>query len=287
MAAGTLYICGTPIGNLEDVTLRVLRILAEVDLVAAEDTRHTRKLLSHYGIKTPLTSFHAHNWRKKAGELLARLRQGASIALVSDAGMPGISDPGAELVALALDEGMAVIPVPGPSAVLTALVVSGLPAGRFVFEGFLPRKDRKRALEGLRDEPRTVVLFESPQRLLATLDDILAVLGDRKLAVARELTKRYEEVFRGTVSAARAHFAAYPPRGEITLVLAGAAAAEAEEVPRPGRAALAAEVAELQERGRSRPEALREVARRYGLRRRELYALLLEAARQQKNGEDS
>jgi 16S rRNA (cytidine1402-2'-O)-methyltransferase len=273
---GTLYLCGTPIGNLEDVTLRVLRLLAEVDLVAAEDTRQTRKLLSHYGIRTPLTSFHAYNRKKKAEEILARLRRGASVALVSDAGTPGISDPGADLVALAVREGIRVVPVPGPSAVLAALVVSGFRTDRFVFEGFLPRKGRKRVLEALRDERRTVVLFESPRRLVATLEDILDVLGDREVAVARELTKQHEEIFRGTVTAARARFAAQPPRGEITLVLAGAAHKEFA-TRNPDRETLAAEVAELQARGRTRPEALREVARRYGVRRRELYGLLLNA----------
>lgn len=278
MAAGTLYLCGTPIGNLEDVTLRVLRLLAEVDLVAAEDTRHTRKLLSHYGIRTPLTSFHAHNRKRKAEELLARLREGDSVALVSDAGMPGISDPGADLVALAVREGIPVVPVPGPSAVLAALVASGLRTDRFVFEGFLPRRGRKRALEALRAEQRTVVLFESPQRLTATLDDILEVLGDRRVAVARELTKHFEEVYRGTVSTARVHFETRPPKGEITLVLEGAAGGEAETADAADPETLAAEVAALQERGWSRPEALREVARRYGMRRRDVYRRLLEVA---------
>lgn len=272
MAAGTLYVCGTPIGNLEDVSLRVLRVLAEVELVAAEDTRHTRKLLSHYGIRTPLTSFHAHNRKRKADEILQRLRNGGAVALVSDAGMPGISDPGADLVTRALQEEIPVVPVPGPSAVLAALVVSGLRTDRFCFEGFLPRKGRRRALEALRGERRTTVLFESPQRLTATLGDILAVLGDRKLAVARELTKQYEEVFRGTVNEALAHFTAHPPRGEITLVVEGAG----EKEPRPAdRGNVAAEVAELQARGLTRAEALREAARRRGLSRRQLYQRLL------------
>ncbi|MBE0465621.1 MAG: 16S rRNA (cytidine(1402)-2'-O)-methyltransferase [Candidatus Desulforudis sp.] len=273
MGTGTLYLCGTPIGNLEDISLRVLRLLAEVDLVVAEDTRHTRKLLSHYGIRTSLTSFHAYSRGEKAGGILARLKQGASVALVSDAGTPGISDPGSELVAQAIREGITVVSVPGPSAVLAALVVSGLRTDRFVFEGFLPRKGRKRALEALQEERRTIVLFESPQRLASTLEDILSVLGDRKVAVARELTKQYEEVFRGTVREARNHFSNHPARGEITLVLEGAAG-EAKPVP-VDRETMTAEVAELQARGRSRAEALREVARRHGIGRRELYGILL------------
>lgn len=275
MAPGKLYLCGTPIGNLEDVTLRVLRLLAEVDLIAAEDTRHTRKLLNHYEIRTPLTSFHAHSQEKKVGQLLDRLHQGASVALVSDAGMPGISDPGVDLVARAIQDDIQVVPLPGPSAVLAALVVSGLRTDRFVFEGFLPRRGRRRALEALRGERRTMVVFEAPMRLLATLNDILDVLGNRRITVARELTKHYEEVFRGTVQEAQLHFTTQPPRGEITLVLEGSTGEEAPaEIPGP--VILAAEVNELQAGGRTRPDALREVARRYGMRRRELYGLLYE-----------
>lgn len=276
-SGGTLYLCGTPIGNLEDVTLRVLRVLGEADLIAAEDTRHTRKLLGRYGIKTPLTSFHAHNRVRKTPELLERLRAGASVALVSDAGMPGISDPGAELVAEAARAGFNVVPVPGPSAVLTALVVSGLRTDRFVFEGFLPRRGRKRALEGLRGERRTVVLFEAPTRLQATLEDILEVLGNRMVVVARELTKQHEEVFRGTVIEARAHFTALPPRGEFTLVLEGGAGEPVSLAPEP--AALAAQLAELQAAGSTRGNALREVARRHGMSRRQLYGLLVDPER--------
>lgn len=270
---GTLYLCGTPIGNLEDITLRVLRLLAEVDLIAAEDTRHTRKLLSHYGLRTPLTSFHAYNRGKKAGEILERLRRGTSVALVSDAGMPGISDPGSDLVAQVVREGIPVVPVPGPSAVLAALVVSGFRIDRFVFEGFLPRKGRRGALEALQGERRTLVFFESPQRLVASLDDILIVLGDRRVAVARELTKHYEEIFRGTVREARERFVAHPPRGEITLVLEGAA--EERQLRFADRERLAAEVAELQASEWTRSEAIREVARRFGVRRRELYNLIM------------
>ncbi|MEW6541682.1 MAG: 16S rRNA (cytidine(1402)-2'-O)-methyltransferase [Bacillota bacterium] len=283
-SGGTLYLCGTPIGNLEDVTLRMLRVLGEADLIAAEDTRHTRKLLGRYGIKTPLTSFHAHNRVRKTPELLERLRAGASVALVSDAGMPGISDPGAELVAEAARAGFNVVPVPGPSAVLTALVVSGLRTDRFVFEGFLPRRGRKRALEGLRGERRTVVLFEAPTRLHATLEDILEVLGNRMVVVARELTKQHEEVFRGTVIEAREHFTAHPPRGEFTLVLEGGAGEPVSLAPEPVSlapepAALAAQLAELHAAGSTRGNALREVARRHGMSRRQLYGLLVDPER--------
>ncbi|WP_334111182.1 16S rRNA (cytidine(1402)-2'-O)-methyltransferase, partial [Thermodesulfitimonas autotrophica] len=218
---GKLYVCPTPIGNLEDITLRVLAVLARVNLIAAEDTRHTRKLLTHYGIKTPLLSYHSHNQKARGEELLARLARGEHIALVSDAGTPGISDPGALLVREAVARGIPVEALPGPSAVLTALVVSGLDSSRFVFEGFLPARRRRRALAELAGERRTIIFFEAPHRLLATLEDILAIIGDRPVAVARELTKVHEEVFRGKVSEALAYFRERPPQGEVTVVLAG------------------------------------------------------------------
>jgi 16S rRNA (cytidine1402-2'-O)-methyltransferase len=216
----TLYLVATPIGNLEDISLRAVRILGEVRLIAAEDTRRTRRLLSAYKIKTPLTSYYEHSKKSKLAYLLERLMQ-EDIALVSEAGMPGISDPGYELVLAAIERGIPVVAIPGPSVLPAALAVSGLPANQFLYMGFLPREkgERKRLFESINSEPRTIVVFEAPHRLLSSLSDLLDVLGDRKIAVCRELTKMHEEVFRGTVSQAMAHFS--QPRGEFTLVIAG------------------------------------------------------------------
>jgi 16S rRNA (cytidine1402-2'-O)-methyltransferase len=227
---GTLYLVGTPIGNLEDVTLRALRILREVSVIAAEDTRTTRKLLTHYDIHTPLTSFHDYSARGKVRTLIDRLAD-ADVALVSEAGMPGLSDPGFPLVAAALANGVRVTTVPGPSAVISALVLAGLPTHAFHYLGFLPRKQagRRRLLTRVADEPDTLVMYESPHRLLAALGDIEATLGPRAIAVARELTKRFEEIIRGRVDEVRAHFERTPPRGEFTLVVAGAGSATPAE----------------------------------------------------------
>ncbi|MBM3935076.1 MAG: 16S rRNA (cytidine(1402)-2'-O)-methyltransferase [SAR202 cluster bacterium] len=220
----TLYIVGTPIGNLEDVTCRAVRVLREVGLIAAEDTRVTRRLLDRYGISTPLTSFHEHSAEAKASQIVDHLRS-KDVALVSDAGMPGINDPGADLVAAAVRAGANVVPVPGPSAVTTAIAVSGLPVEQFVYVGFLPRKDsdRRALLLSLSSERRAIVAFETPHRMKGALQDILDTLGDRRIAAGRELTKLHEEVFRGTVSEAVAHFE--EPRGEFTIVVEGAAVA--------------------------------------------------------------
>ncbi len=271
---GTLYLVGTPIGNLEDITLRALRILREVSLIAAEDTRHTRTLLARYDIHTPTTSYFEHNKLAKLDAILAALETG-DVALVSDAGMPGISDPGYELVRAALERGFPVVPVPGPSAIVAALAASGLPTDAFVYVGFLPRKagERRRALEALRGERRTLVLYEAPHRLLDTLADILDTLGDRPVAIARELTKVHEEMWRGTVSGARAHFAEHAPRGEFTLVIGGAAEPQAwseEQV----RAALAQRLAA----GWSVRDAAADVAARSGWRKRLLYSMTRQIA---------
>jgi 16S rRNA (cytidine1402-2'-O)-methyltransferase len=219
---GTLYIVATPIGNLEDVTLRALRVLRQASLIAAEDTRTTRKLLAHYDIHTPLTSYFEHNKLTRLDQVLAALEAG-DVALVSEAGMPGLSDPGYELVRAAVTAGIPVVPVPGPSAITTALAVSGLPTDRFLSLGFLPRKpgERRALLTTVARLPYTLVAFEAPHRLLDSLADVEAVLGDRPMAIARELTKVFEEVWRGTVSGARAYFAAAGPRGEFTLVIGG------------------------------------------------------------------
>jgi 16S rRNA (cytidine1402-2'-O)-methyltransferase len=223
---GTLYVVATPIGNLEDITLRALRLLGSVDIIAAEDTRHTRKLLTHHGISRPLLSFHAHNEQRQAPHLLALLQEGRSIALVTDAGTPGISDPGYSLLQALVQHAIPVVPVPGASAVIAALSVAGLPTDRFIFEGFLPSKSgrRRQRLEALRDEPRTAVLYESPYRLVRLLQDIVTCLGpERRVVVTRELTKHFEEVQRGTAAALCAMFQARSVRGECTVLIAGCA----------------------------------------------------------------
>lgn len=277
---GALYLCATPIGNLEDITFRVLRVLGEVDLIAAEDTRHTRKLLSHYDLHTPLTSYHRHNHKKKGEYLLGTLALGKNVALVSDAGMPGVSDPGSELVAAALEKGCRVVPVPGPSALITALVVSGLPTGSFVFAGFLPvaKKARREKLNELCDRRDTLIFYEAPHRLKATISDLVEALGDRQAAAARELTKRYEEVIRGALTELAKHFEENEPRGEFTLVVAGATGAGAlQEKKAPWRhLGLASHVAALEAEGAPRKEAIREVAGLRGLSRREVYRAVVE-----------
>ncbi|MFC2001476.1 16S rRNA (cytidine(1402)-2'-O)-methyltransferase [Chloroflexota bacterium] len=215
-----LYIVATPIGNLEDISLRALRILREVKLIAAEDTRKTKRLLVTYDIKTPMTSYHEHNKKTKLDYILGRLEDG-DVALVSEAGTPGVSDPGYELVVAANQQGIPVVPIPGPSAIISALVISGLPTDKFIYTGFLPNKTnaRQRSLESIANEPGTIITLESPHRLLATLNDMRLILGNREIAVCRELTKLHEEVFRGTISQAIEHFA--EPRGEFTLVIEG------------------------------------------------------------------
>ena len=215
-----LYVVATPIGNLDDISQRALRVLSEVKLIAAEDTRKTKRLLATYDIKTPMTSYHEHNKQSKLDYLLSYLEEG-DVALVSEAGMPGMSDPGYELIMAASQQGIPVVPVPGPSAIITALVISGLPTDRFLYIGFLPRKTgaRQRLLESVAHEYSTIIALESPHRLPATLNDMLLTLGDRKIAVCRELTKIHEEVFRGTLSQSIKHFT--QPRGEFTLVIEG------------------------------------------------------------------
>ncbi len=266
---GTLYLVGTPIGNLEDITLRALRILREVALIAAEDTRKAHRLLSHYGIEKPVTSFFAGNEHRKKAALLAALERG-DVALISEAGMPAISDPGYLLVRAALDEGVPVVAVPGPSAHTAALVVSGLPSDRFLFLGFLPRRggNRRDLLAQVAPLPMTLVLYEAPHRLEATLRDLLRALGDRPVALCRELTKLHEEVWRGTLSTALARLESHPPRGEFTLVIGGA-----EGRPRWEEAEVRAALAELRAQGMSRSQAAREVAARSGWPRRQIYAL--------------
>ncbi len=261
----SLYIVATPIGNLEDISPRAVRILREVKLIAAEDTRKTRILLDKYEIKTPLTSYYEHNKIDKLDYILEQLEL-KDVAIVSEAGMPGISDPGYELIAAASRKGIQVVPVPGPSAIITALAVSGLATDRFTFIGFLPRRigERRQVLESVAGETGTIIAYEAPHRLTEALSDIIYVLGDRKIAVCRELTKIYEEVFRGTVSEAQQHFS--DPRGEFTLVIEG----KAKEKPR-----LTEDVVEkleaLQQSGVGAREAVAKVVKETGLSKKEVY----------------
>jgi 16S rRNA (cytidine1402-2'-O)-methyltransferase len=277
-AAGVLYLVGTPIGNVGDLSPRARHVLGGVDRIACEDTRHSGLLLHNLGLRSGesparLVSFHEHNQTSRIPELLEALEAGEAIAVISDAGLPGISDPGEALVAAVRAAGRTVICVPGPCAVTTALVSSGLPAGRFCFEGFLPPKatQRRSRLKELEQEPRTLVLFEAPHRLLQLLEDLLAELGDRPIAVTRELTKRHEQQVGPSVSAALEHFRQTPPQGEFTIVLGGAQAATSQ--PRSNdelQQALSALVAT----GLSRSDAARQLAQETGMARRELYALL-------------
>jgi len=268
-----LYLVATPIGNLEDVTLRALRILGDVAIIAAEDTRTTRKLLAHHGIRARLTSYNEHNKTQKIPYILSALEDG-DVALVSEAGMPAVSDPGVDLVAAAVAAGVTVVAVPGASAVVTALAVSGLPTRQFTYVGFLPRRrgERRRLLSSLASQSQTLVALESPHRLVASLVDLLAVLGDRRIAVCRELTKLHEEVFRGRISEALAHFR--EPRGEFTLVIEGAASSEGAP---PDETAVRQELRRLHQQGLGARQAVDEVALRFGLPRRQAYRLWLEA----------
>jgi 16S rRNA (cytidine1402-2'-O)-methyltransferase len=273
-----LYVVATPIGNLEDITLRALRVLREVKLIAAEDTRKTKRLLNHYDIKTPVTSYYEHNKLSKLDYILDRLKEN-DVAIVSEAGMPGISDPGYELIAAASRKNIPVVPVPGPSAVTAALAVSGLPTDRFIYIGFLPSRSsaRRRVLASVADEIGTIITLEAPHRFRAALEDILAVLGDRKLAIGRELTKFHEEVFRGTVSGAIGHFT--EPRGEFTLVIEGKTT---KEKPRMTEA-IVRQLQQMQLNGARAQAAIAAVAAETGLPRKELYRAWLRLGDKDKN----
>jgi len=270
---GTLYIVPTPIGNLEDMTLRALRVLKEVQLIAAEDTRHTQHLLAHFGIHTTLTSYHEHNERDKAHTLVARLKSGASIALVSDAGTPALSDPGYRLVIEAIRAGIQVIPLPGASALTTALSASGLPTDRFCFAGFLPAKtqERKAKLQGLRSETATLVFYEAPHRLKESLADALKVLGEREIAIARELTKVHEEFLRGKLSEIIGLLGGHEIKGEIVIVIQGATG-EAQVLD----VELQAMIRQLLADGMGMKEIAELLGERYGLAKKEIYKKALE-----------
>lgn len=275
---GTFYIVGTPIGNLEDITYRAARILGQVSLIAAEDTRVTRRLLSHLGLRTPLISCHRHNWLTRQPQLLQALETG-DVALVTDAGMPAVSDPGGEVAAAVAAAGFPLEVIPGPSAVTAALAVAGMPADAFLFLGFLPRRrqERQAALARVAALPYTLVIFEAPHRLRPTLADLQAVLGDREIAVCRELTKFYQEVHCSSLSAALEHFAA--PRGEFALVVAGNSVGDAAPaaMPLPDTAAVQSQLLQLRQQGLRAKDAVAAVTAVTGLPHREVYRLWLES----------
>jgi 16S rRNA (cytidine1402-2'-O)-methyltransferase len=273
--SGRLVLCGTPIGNLDDISQRALDALTEADVVACEDTRRTLKLLSHFGIRArSLVSYHEGNERRAARDLKSRVAAGASVVLVSDAGMPGLSDPGFRLVRACAEEGLRIEVVPGPNAAVSALAISGLPPARFTFEGFLPRKqgDRRRRLEGLRSDERTLVFYESPYRIEAALEDMADILGPRPAALARELTKLHEEVRRGTLATLLEGVHADPPKGEIVIVVGGAIH-EHRKDPDPAELARRAEA--LMEAGVERKQAMNEVARDAGVPKRKVFDALV------------
>lgn len=277
---GKLYLCATPIGNLEDITLRVLRILQEVDLIAAEDTRNSIKLLNHFDIKTPMTSYHEFNKIEKAHQLVEKLQEGMNIALITDAGTPGISDPGEELVRIAYEAGIEVTSLPGAAACVTALTLSGLSTRRFAFEAFLPKdkKERKRILEELKKETRTIILYEAPHHLVKTLEELKMNLGNRPITLCRELTKKYEEVHRTTIEEVLEYYKDREPRGEYVLVLGGKTKEEVEEERKKEWETLSIEehMQLYEEKGVSHKEAMKLVAKDRGVSKRDIYQALLE-----------
>ena len=276
---GTLYMCATPIGNLEDITLRVLTTLKDVDLIAAEDTRHSIKLLNHFQIKTPMTSYHEYNKVEKARMLVEKMKEGLNVALVTDAGTPGISDPGEELVRQCHAAGIAVTSLPGPAACITALTVSGLGTRRFCFEAFLPadKKERFRILEELKRETRTIIIYEAPHHLVKTLKELKEALGDRKISICRELTKRYEEVFPTTISGALERFLLEEPKGEFVFVLEGRTAEEMkrEEQQEWENIPIEEHMERYMAAGMDKKQAMKEVARDRGISKRDVYQQLL------------
>jgi 16S rRNA (cytidine1402-2'-O)-methyltransferase len=272
---GTLYLVATPIGNLADITYRALQILRDVSLIACEDTRHTRKLLQHYGIDAKTVSYHEHNEQQRARELIALLREGSDIAVVSDAGTPAISDPGFRLVRAAIDNGISVVPVPGPSAMIAALIASGLPTDEFFFAGFLPARAsaRRVRLSELRAVPGTLIFYEAPHRLAASVQDAYEVLGEREAVVARELTKLHEEIRRGRLSELARHYANVEPRGEIVLLVDRTVLDQVSTAATPPQS-VAQLVAQFEAEGFDRRAALKKAARELGLSRAEAYRRL-------------
>lgn len=277
--AGMLYICATPIGNLEDITLRTLRILKEVDLIAAEDTRHSIKLLNHFEIKTPMTSYHEFNKYDKAAQLVEKMKEGTNIALITDAGTPAISDPGEELVKQCHAAGIEVTSLPGPSAFVTALTISGKPTRRFCFEAFLPydKKERAEVLEELKTETRTIMLYEAPHKLKKTLKDLYEVLGNREISLCKELTKKHETNFRTTLFDAIAHYEQEEPKGEFVLVIEGVSREELKQGEMQGFLAMTIEehMQYYTDQGVDRKEAMKKVAKDRGVSKRDIYQALL------------
>lgn len=278
---GKLYLCATPIGNLEDITLRVLRILQEVDLIAAEDTRNSIRLLNHFDIHTPMTSYHEYNKYDKAKELIEKMRQGKNIALITDAGTPGISDPGEELVRMCAEEGVEVTSLPGASACITALTLSGLSTRRFAFEAFLPadKKERQAVLQELPEETRTLILYEAPHRLRKTLEELYQTLGNRRMTICRELTKKYETAFRTNLEEALRHYETEEPRGEYVLVVEGKKQEELQKERQEAWKEMSLEehMKFYEAQGTPRKEAMRLVAKDRGLSKRDVYQALLKA----------
>ena len=273
--AGILYLCATPIGNLEDMTFRCIRILKEADLIAAEDTRNSIKLLNHFEIKTPMTSYHEYNKIEKGHKLVEKLLEGQNIALITDAGTPGISDPGEELVKMCQEAGITVTAVPGPAACITALTISGLATRRFAFEAFLPtdKKERQMILEELKEETRTMILYEAPHRLLKTLKLLQETLGNRKISICRELTKKHETVFATTIEEAIAHYETQEPKGECVMVIEGKSFEEirAKEQARWEEMSIAEHMEYYESQGMDHKEAMKKVAKDRGISKRDVY----------------
>ncbi len=277
---GTLYLCATPIGNLEDITYRVLRTLKEVDLIAAEDTRNSIRLLNHFEIKTPMTSYHEYNKIEKAYQLVAKMREGKNIALITDAGTPGISDPGEDIVRICYEEGIPVTSLPGAAACITALTMSGLPTRRFAFEAFLPKdkKEHQAVLEELKTETRTIIIYEAPHHLVRTLQELHDTLGgDRGLTICRELTKRHEEKLQMTLADSLSYYEVNEPRGEYVLIIAGRSREEMKKEEQAGWEALSLEehMAHYESQGIDRKEAMKRVAKDRGVSKRDIYQALL------------
>ena len=281
---GKLYLCATPIGNLEDITLRVLRTIKEADLIAAEDTRHSIKLLNHFDIKTPMTSYHEFNKVEKARYLVDKMREGTNVALITDAGTPGISDPGEELVRQCYEAGIEVTSLPGPAACITALTISGMATRRFAFEAFLPsdKKEKQEIFEELKKETRTIILYEAPHRLVRTLSELLENLGDRRISVCRELTKTHETVFRTTVSEALSYYETEEPRGECVLVIEGKSRMEIQQEQERSWEAVSIEehMKRYLDGGTDKKEAMKLVAKDRGMKKRDVYQYLLNAGKE-------
>ncbi len=278
--SGILYLVATPIGNLEDMTFRAVRTLKEADLIAAEDTRNSIRLLNHFDISTPMTSYHEYNKYDKARTLISRLQEGLNVALITDAGTPGISDPGEVLVQMCLEEGIQVTAVPGPAACVAGLIISGLPTRRFAFEAFLPyeKKDRRRILEELKAETRTIVLYEAPHRLVKTLNELLETLGDRRMTLCRELTKKHETVMQGKISEILSFYTDRKPLGECVLVLEGRSLESLREEEQSSweNTSIEEHVKYYEEQGHSQKEAMKMAASDRGMKKREIYQYMVE-----------